>query len=70
MGDRDRPDGRADVGLDGDGLGAAGVGGNGSATGAVFGVDTLVLRIKEVPESLQPGRRGVPRMARLREGRR
>lgn len=70
MGDRDRPDGRADVGLGGDGLGTAGVGGDGAATGAVFGVDTLVLRIEEVPGSLQPGRRGVPRMARLREGRR
>jgi len=70
MGDRDRPDGRADVGLGGDGLDAAGVGGDGAASGAVFGVDTLVLRIEEMPGSLQPGRRGSPRMARLREGRR
>ena len=47
-------------------MGTAGVGGVGAATGAVFGVDTLVLRIEEMPGSLQPGRRGVPRMARLR----
>ena len=50
-------------------MGAAGVGGDGAAAGAVFGVDTLVLRVEEVPGSLQPGRRGVPRMARLWRGR-
>lgn len=51
-------------------MGTAGVGGNVAASGAVFGVDTLVLRIEEMPGSLQPVRRGSPRMARLREGRR
>ena len=70
MGDRDRADGRADVGLGGDGLGTAGVGGDGAAAGAAFGVDTLVLRIGELPGSLRPGRRAAPRMARLQEGRR
>ncbi len=67
MGDRDRADGRADVGLGGDGLDGAGV-----AAGAAYGVDALVLRMEELPGVLRPGARAAPRMARLRgrEGRR
>lgn len=77
MGDRDRADGRADVGLGGDGLdsagiGGAGAGGGGMARAAGFGTDALVMRIEGLPADMRPGGRAAPRMARLRlqEGRR
>lgn len=69
MGDRDRANGRADVGLGGDGVGDAGVGGAGEARAGTFGVDTLVVRVEALPDVLHAGPRGAPRMARLREGR-
>ena len=57
MGDRDRPNGRPDVGLGGDGLDGP------VNAGLAYGVDTLVLRLKGMPS---PPRPATGRMARLR----
>lgn len=57
MGDRDRADGRADVGLGGDGLDGP------VNAGPAYGVDTLVLRLEGMPAPRRPVAR---RMARLR----
>ena len=62
MGDRDRPDGRPDVGLGGDGVdGPVNAGPVGA--GPAYGADTLVLRLEGMPS---PPRPAAGRMARLR----
>ncbi len=77
MGDRDRPDGRPDVGLGGDGLdgpvnagpvnagpvNAGPVNAGPVDAGPSYGVDTLVLRLEGMPS---PPRPAAGRMARLR----
>ncbi len=67
MGDRDRPDGRPDVGLGGDGLdglmNAGPVNAGPVDAGPSYGVDTLVLRLEGMPS---PPRPTAGRMARLR----